>query len=503
MNRILTRTGRYDVTYCGITNVTVLEAQDYVGGRVKCVAVDGQSVELGAQYVHGRQDNPAYNIVTKLGLEHWAQPDNDSEVFNIPEEFLTPHGERTPVTEKIRSQIKELSDKLDKNYDEDVEIDDKDSDKSEGDQYETVYKTYLRGLTDEKDRKLFQAIYRWFKLYQIVDTASADLSDLSIYALSKYKVLPGPRDTYVEGGMTAILRYIENVVSDKICLNTPVQNINWTEDLYPKVCVTYNTNNQEKTILADYVIVTVSIGYLQAKHRELFTPPLPRPLATAIEHIGFGGVGKIFLQWDQPFVGYTRKDDGVQIYELLWTDDNIRLRSDRSQKKKQNGEPWWFGIHSLETVYKCPNVLELWLGKEEAELSEGLEDSEVMDISYELVQLFFSDFVVPPPTAVNRTTWISNPYIRGTYSFLSTQIKKEDLKHLQMHLPPNEEPRVLFAGEGFAREFISTFHGAHLSGLEQADTILTREKKVPDQSLIDFISTQTVGDGLHNCLSSS
>lgn len=37
----------------GVSNLLVLEAQDYIGGRVKSETFYGARVELGAEFVHG------------------------------------------------------------------------------------------------------------------------------------------------------------------------------------------------------------------------------------------------------------------------------------------------------------------------------------------------------------------------------------------------------------------------------------------------------------------
>ncbi len=52
----------------GYTNVTLLEAQDYMGGRVKTIPFGSNVVDLGAQWVHGEEDNIVYEIVRKYNL---------------------------------------------------------------------------------------------------------------------------------------------------------------------------------------------------------------------------------------------------------------------------------------------------------------------------------------------------------------------------------------------------------------------------------------------------
>jgi hypothetical protein len=52
----------------GYRNVTLLEAQDYMGGRVKTIPFGSSVVDLGGQWVHGQEDNIVYEIVRKYNI---------------------------------------------------------------------------------------------------------------------------------------------------------------------------------------------------------------------------------------------------------------------------------------------------------------------------------------------------------------------------------------------------------------------------------------------------
>jgi protoporphyrinogen oxidase len=51
----------------GVNDVLILEAGDRVGGRVRSVDFHGQSIELGAQWIHGEEGNVALDIAKELG----------------------------------------------------------------------------------------------------------------------------------------------------------------------------------------------------------------------------------------------------------------------------------------------------------------------------------------------------------------------------------------------------------------------------------------------------
>jgi monoamine oxidase len=79
----------------GLQRVTLLEAADRIGGRVHSVNVDYRSakttederrhtVELGAQWVHGKVDNVSFGLASKEGLleDQDAEEDNPSGEFD-------------------------------------------------------------------------------------------------------------------------------------------------------------------------------------------------------------------------------------------------------------------------------------------------------------------------------------------------------------------------------------------------------------------------------------
>lgn len=69
---------------------------------------------------------------------------------------------------------------------------------------------------------------------------------------------------------------------------------------------------------ADFVIFTGSLGVLKQNHTTLFTPRLPARHITAIETLGYGTLGKIFLEFEKPFW----PNDWVG-YSLLWSKSDI------------------------------------------------------------------------------------------------------------------------------------------------------------------------------------
>ncbi|BFZ01860.1 hypothetical protein BsWGS_04899 [Bradybaena similaris] len=472
-----------------VNDVFILEAQDYIGGRVKGVIVDGNNIDLGAQFIHGREGNPAYNIAQKLGTVASLSDDYQSmRLQNLPKEFRMSNGDKIDG-DKVRHLLQFLDNELDIRF---TKIQ-SGSTISDGELFKQAYEKFLsprRGSLSQAEVELYDSVYRWYSAYQKIDNATADLKDVSAWGAGQYKVLPGDRFTNTHGGMARLLKEIRDLVPDRVFqLNSPVTNINWSSangvGADGKVVLTCKNGD---LVEADHVVVTVSTGCMQASHEAMFTPPLPDAFQTALRHIGFGAIGKVFLKWERPF-WKLHDADFFDSFELLWLDSHtIHIKSDRCQKKTRFGKPWWYGIQSVETVLDQPNMLEFWLTLDQIEIVEELDDDEVITVCHELLQHFLREYEnIPKPVEVYRTKWLTNPYIRGTYSYPKCDICEEDWLHLGKSLPSPENPRVLFAGEAYSIDFISTFHGALLSGLKAADQILKVHGKQSSGSLIDLI----------------
>jgi monoamine oxidase len=52
----------------GYNNVILLEAQDYMGGRVQTIPFGDNVVDLGGQWVHGEEDNIIFEMVRKYNI---------------------------------------------------------------------------------------------------------------------------------------------------------------------------------------------------------------------------------------------------------------------------------------------------------------------------------------------------------------------------------------------------------------------------------------------------
>jgi monoamine oxidase len=101
-------------------------------------------------------------------------------------------------------------------------------------------------------------------------------------------------------------------------LKKEVTNIKWNSNSSEKIAISCTDGSYYN---ADHVIFTASLGVLKDRHQSLFTPKLPETKIKAIESIGFGTLGKIFLEFDKPFWP-TDVNEWVG-FIFLWTDADL------------------------------------------------------------------------------------------------------------------------------------------------------------------------------------
>ena len=51
-------------------NVTILEASDRIGGRVKSIETKDGTIEMGAEFIHGTVGNPIFDYAVEKGINN-------------------------------------------------------------------------------------------------------------------------------------------------------------------------------------------------------------------------------------------------------------------------------------------------------------------------------------------------------------------------------------------------------------------------------------------------
>lgn len=102
-------------------------------------------------------------------------------------------------------------------------------------------------------------------------------------------------------------RLINQLPPKTIKYDCKVTAIDWNSSAKVKV-----TCENGRKFAADHVIFTGSMGFLK-KNMKIFNPSLPERKAKAIETIGFGAIGKVYLVYENPFWDENFRDINLMV----------------------------------------------------------------------------------------------------------------------------------------------------------------------------------------------
>jgi lysine-specific histone demethylase 1 len=190
-------------------------------------------------------------------------------------------------------------------------------------------------------------------------------------------------------------------------------------------------------------------------------------------------------------------DKVVLCFDKMFWDQHINLFGQVPLTTKSRGELFLFW-----NIYKAPVLLSLVAG-EAASIMENISDDIIIGRCLAVLRGIFGNSQVPQvniiiiiisilikiiitiiiiiiikPKEAVVTRWRSDPWTRGSYSFVSVDSSGNDYEHLSEPIAPpgsstsgQQVPRVFFAGEHTSKNYPATVHGALLSGLREARKI--------------------------------
>jgi monoamine oxidase len=222
-----------------------------------------------------------------------------------------------------------------------------------------------------------------------------------------------------------------------VSLETPVTAIDWSGS---GVAI----ETPRGTVKARAVIIALPVNVLAEAIR--FTPALPTALAQAIHDCPMGSAEKIALLLDRPIDGaghvYGDIVDGPPMVEHPF---NLHLNP--------------FGR---------PLVVSHLGGAVSRDL-EAAGARAMEDLAIERMVFAFGAGIRKRILKCLTTHWTSDPWSRGAYSHA---LPGRANSRLAFQEAVGE--RLFFAGEHCSRNFFSTIHGAHLSGIEAATRALNQ-----------------------------
>ncbi len=178
------------------------------------------------------------------------------------------------------------------------------------------FEKYITDLNPEQDGKeaLVRSMYRSKLDEDRSDYACTSFNEVGAVGYLEYADFGGDQYTNLKNGYVKLIEYLTRNLSssNKIKLNEKVELIDYSASSN-KIKVKTNKNITYK---ANYVISTISLGYLKENYRKLFNPQLPSDKINAIEALGFGTMDKIFLVFDEAIM-----QDDDQGFNFFWEND--------------------------------------------------------------------------------------------------------------------------------------------------------------------------------------
>ncbi len=394
--------------------VIVLEARDRLGGRIRTDRSWGVPVDLGASWIHGVQDNPIAALAAADGIRTQAV-DYISAVYGPTGKRL-----RADALDDIERQVADL-----------VEAGRDDSPDTDEPLRAALDRAIgAAGLAPSAQTEVEMGITE-----SIEHEYASDANDLSANHFDDGGRESGG-DALVLGGYDAIVRTVAKTADVR----------------YEHVVVTVDTSGDRAVVstsmgkfFADAAVVTVPLGVLKA-HSIEFLPPLSEAKSTAIARLGMGALSKTCLRFGSAF----------------WPADAelVDLVPDVSRRGQ------WVESLNLTGLIDTPALMMFNAGRF-ARAVEAMTEPEVIASAAAALGPAFPAAMNAKPTGLLRSSWSTDPFSLGSYSYLAAGSSLADRGALAA-----PEGRRFFAGEACSHDHAATVHGAYLSGEAAARAVL-------------------------------
>ncbi|KAK5638326.1 hypothetical protein RI129_012621 [Pyrocoelia pectoralis] len=426
----------------GIENITILEAENRIGGRIHSVAFDNLYIDLGAQWCHGEKGNVVYELVKDLDILK-----DDTFVTNLY------HSSKGVIDEEFRNKIWEVF--------------------KSGKKAESLAKSLTESFEEEawEDEGLAQECLEWLRKWALLNEGA--FSWFNVSGRSDFEHCEGNLRLSWDGlGYKTILDILmckfpvgrhPMPIESKIMLNKEVCQISWDEQAVVDCA-------DGTTYVADHVIVTTSLGVLKNYHKTLFYPTLPQGKVEAIEVLGFDSVGKIYLHFPNRWW-----NDNFDNINFVWSEQDLEKTAEAfPHGPKKEGKSWITAIFAIHVVPKCPNLLVAQIaGEFVSEIENSPDELIIRGMGYILHKFLEKQHV---PDKIIRENWYSNSHFHGAYSFQTVASQKRGCSQANILAQPlltvDGKPTLLLAGEATHPKYYSTVHGAIQTGFREAERLI-------------------------------
>lgn len=403
--------------------VAVIEARDRIGGRLWTDRTDGFATDLGASWVHGIAGSPVAAAARAFGMPMVEftvggyQPDSRPIAMYDPDGRRLPDAAARRFADDIRAVDRALTGIV--------------SASGPCASYREVTDAALAAQAWDAERT---ERVREFLQHRSEEQYGVWIDDLAAHGLDD-DAIDGDEVVFPDG----YDRLADHLaVGLDVRLAHHVTGVHWSAE---GVAVTSDRGMLE----ADTAVITVPVGVLQSDGFAI-DPPLPEPVAGALDRLRMNAFEKVFLRFPTRFW-----DDGV--YAI----------------RQQGPEgAWWHSWYDLTRLHGTPTLLTFAAGPA-AIATRGWSDERVADSVLAQLRGLYGGRV-DTPTAVHRTAWQDDPFARGSYAYMAVGSTTAD--HDALATPIGGVLHL--AGEATWTDDPATVTAALCSGHRAAEDILRR-----------------------------
>lgn len=415
--------------------VLILEASDRIGGRVFSVNPWGATVELGASWIHGVNDNPIGDLAKALNLTLVSTRYNHKSLNCQFYDLDLRESSGDKIDDRTMFELKKLVSRF-MWY---VNILGKDPANQHLSMLDALHTFVEKNPVPEELKRPFVHMARTMIIFE----DAAELDQISVIETGTYSDHGASGDDVIliNGYKQIIAHLAQNL---HILLNEKVTTVNYQSD-----GVTVGTS-AGKQFSADYVISTVPLGVLQ-KGVIAFNPPLPKEKIEAINELEMGVMNKIYLffpcsfwETSDEWLSYIPEDPHEGILYFL----------------------------NLKTQMHQPILLAFIVGSFAKEF-EDKTDQESVDYVMNVLGKMYGDKTVQPTSSI-ITRWGKNPFSYGSFSLMS--LRTNPNAYELMSKPVGN--RLFFAGEAATTTEQGTVYAAYMSGIETAKQVMESSHQI-------------------------
>lgn len=459
-------------------DVRCFEANDYVGGRVRTLYEDGPdgtpiSSEYGAAWIHGEERgaeiNPILTLARDLGIQLVATPSmgcvrcdgtsadfssSATDYFQLVWGLFHQLELDAHLALMAAGEVKSVS-----VIDYSIRMS------------ETLFKHIQEHLMADVIR-----VYRQFQ-----NNYAVSFEEMNAASFAIMKEFHGEHHLLVQGYTELVARLLRrHSLQHRISLRHTVLGVERVAAAgAQRFAVRVRTpQGAEEVHFCEYVVLAVPLGVLKAGSIALSADLFPPAVHRSIARVGFGKFEKIFVDYDVDVDGIWPVPSTN--YLIVTPSDSHDVDAFAAQEHFGPGEqtpfvPYYernasevgMEIVNLKGLYGINRLVVLFYDKHAdvvAQLSARQDWDGLRAFVNPLLQRAFRTSV--DVAHVRGTDWAANERFLGSFSFIPLDCVKEDLDvFTRMY------DGAVIAGEHSSVEYISTVHGAYVSGARAAAQI--------------------------------